>query len=158
MDNNNIFLVIKAAVVAVMGAYGAAFGLLGWLIAAWLFCMVVDWLTGSAAAVAKGNWSSSAARAGIWHKGGMLVIVAVSAVADSVIQVIMGNIPGLDVSFNTLILPVVLVWYIFTELGSIAENAADMGAPVPAGLLKLLAIGKAATEKTMDFDGKDGDE
>lgn len=158
MDNNNIFLVIKAAVVAVMGAYGAAFGWLGWLIAAWLFCMVVDWLTGSAAAAAKGNWSSSAARAGIWHKGGMLVIVAVSAVADSVIQVIMGNIPGLDVSFNTLILPVVLVWYIFTELGSIAENATDMGAPVPDGLLKILAIGKAATEKTMDFDGKDGDE
>ena len=158
MDNNNIFLVIKAAVVAVMGAYGAAFGWLGWLIAAWLFCMVVDWLTGSAAAAAKGNWSSSAARAGIWHKGGMLVIVAVSAVADSVIQVIMGNIPGMDVSFNTLILPVVLVWYIFTELGSIAENAADMGAPVPEGLLKILAIGKAATEKTMDFDGKDGDE
>lgn len=157
MENDNIFLVVKAAVVALMGAYGAAFGWLGWLIAAWLFCMVVDWLTGSAAAAAKGNWSSSAARAGIWHKGGMIVIVAVSAVADSVIQVIMGNIPGLDVAFNTLILPIVLVWYIFTELGSIAENAADMGAPVPAGLLKLLAIGKAATEKTMDFDGKGDD-
>lgn len=154
MENDNIFLAVKAAVVALMGAYGAAFGWLGWLIAAWLFCMFVDWLTGSAAAAAKGNWSSSASRAGIWHKGGMLVIVTVSAVADSVIQVIMENIPGLDVTFNTLILPIVLVWYIFTELGSIAENAADMGAPVPAGLLKLLAIGKAATEKTMDFDGK----
>lgn len=154
MDNNNIFLAIKAAVVAVMGAYGAAFGWLGWLIAAWLFCMVVDWLTGSAAAAAKGNWSSSAARAGIWHKGGMLVIVAVSAVADSVIQVIMGNIPGMDVSFNTLILPVVLVWYIFTELGSIAENAADMGAPVPSGLVNLLAVGKKLAESKLD-DGKE---
>lgn len=150
MENSNIFLVIKAAIVAVMGAYGAAFGWLGWLIAAWLFCMVVDWLTGSAAAAAKGNWSSSAARAGIWHKGGMLVIVAVSSVADSVIQVIMGNIPGLDVSFNTLILPVVLVWYIFTELGSIAENAADMGAPVPAGLVNLLAVGKKLAEGELD--------
>lgn len=150
MDNNNIFLVIKAAVVAVMGAYGAAFGWLGWLIAAWLFCMVVDWLTGSAAAAAKGNWSSSAARAGIWHKGGMLAIVAVSAVADSVIQVIMVNIPGLDVSFNALILPVVLVWYIFTELGSIAENAADMGAPVPADLVNLLAVGKKLAEGELD--------
>ena len=40
------------------------------------------------------------------------------------------------------VLPIVLVWYIFTELGSIAENAAKMGAPVPAGLLKLLAAGK----------------
>lgn len=158
MENENIFLWIKAAIVAAAGAYGAAFGWLGWLIAAWLFCMVADWATGSAAAAAKGDWSSAVARAGIWHKGGMIVIVAVSAVADSVIQVIMGNIPMLDISFNTLILPIVLVWYILTELGSIAENAADMGAPVPKCLLKLLEIGKTATENTLDFDGKDGDE
>lgn len=33
MDNNsNIFLAIKAVVVAVCGAYSAAFGWLGWLV------------------------------------------------------------------------------------------------------------------------------
>ena len=48
--------------------------------------------------------------------------------------------------YTVLVLPVILVWYIFTELGSIAENATDMGAPVPAWLTKLLAAGKQAAD------------
>ena len=46
-----------------------------------------------------------------------------------------------------VVLPVVLVWYIFTELGSIAENAAAMGAPVPGWLVRILAQGKEGAEK-----------
>lgn len=46
-----------------------------------------------------------------------------------------------------MVLPVVLVWYIFTELGSIAENAAAMGAPVPGWLVRILAQGKEGAEK-----------
>ena len=57
------------------------------------------------------------------------------------------NLPGVSLPFDGLVLPVVLVWYIFTELGSIAENAAKMGAPVPAWLVRLLAEGKEKTEK-----------
>ena len=52
------------------------------------------------------------------------------------------NLPGLGLRFDTLLLPVVLVWYIFTELGSVAENAAALGAPVPKVLLDALAVGK----------------
>ena len=44
------------------------------------------------------------------------------------------HLPGLGLDYTVLVLPVILVWYIFTELGSIAENATDMGAPVPAWL------------------------
>ena len=55
---------------------------------------------------------------------------------------------------TVLILPVVLVWYILTELGSILENAAAMGAPVPEFLTKLLA---AAREKVEDATGEDMD-
>lgn len=150
MDNNNIFLVIKAAVVAVMGAYGAAFGWLGWLILAWLVCMAVDWITGSAAAASKGQWSSDTAYAGVWHKAGMIVVVIVACMADSVVQVIIGKIPGLDLRFSAFVLPIVLVWYIFTELGSIAENATKMGAPVPSGLVNLLAVGKKLAESKLD--------
>ena len=49
MDNSNIFLVLKAALVAFAGAFSAAFGWLGWLILAWVGCMVLDWISGSAA-------------------------------------------------------------------------------------------------------------
>ena len=48
----------------------------------------------------------------------------------------------LGLRFDTLLLPVVLVWYIFTELGSVAENAAALGAPIPKVLLDALAVGK----------------
>lgn len=142
MDKKNIFVYAKAAVAAVCGAFTAAFGWLGWLVVAWVGCMVLDWLSGSAAAASKGEWSSAAARAGIWHKAGMLVVVIVAAVADAVLGVAVAQVPvfaGFSAGVDGVVLPVVLVWYIFTELGSIAENGAAMGAPVPEWLLKILA-------------------
>ena len=147
MQSDNIFLWIKAAIVAAAGAFGAAFGWLGWLILAWVGCMVLDWISGSAAAAAKGKWSSAVARAGIWHKGGMIVVVLVAAVADCVLGMAVEHFPDLGIDYTVLVLPVILVWYIFTELGSIAENATDMGAPVPAWLTKLLAAGKLLAEQ-----------
>ena len=156
MENSNVFLWIKAAIAAAAGAFGAAFGWLGWLALAWVGCMALDYLTGSAAAAAKGSWSSAAARAGIWHKGGMIVVVLVAAVTDCVLGMAVEHLPGLGLDYTVLVLPVILVWYIFTELGSIAENATDMGAPVPAWLTKLLAAGKSAAEAAMPDD--DGDE
>ena len=150
MDNSNIFLAIKAALVAFAGAFSAAFGWLGWLILSWVGCMALDWISGSAAAAAKGNWSSAIARAGIWHKGGMIVVVLVAAVADCVLGIAVEHFPVLGIDYTVLILPVILVWYIFTELGSIAENATDMGAPVPAWLTKLLAAGKKMAENQID--------
>ena len=158
MEHTNGFLWLKAIVAAGAGAFTAAFGWLGWLIVAWVVCMAVDWISGSAAAAAKGKWSSAVARAGIWHKGGMLLVVLVAFVTDSVLGIVVENLPGLGVEYTVLVLPVILVWYIFTELGSIAENAADMGAPVPAGLLKLLAAGKQlAGEQMAPGDSEEAD-
>ena len=146
-QNNNVFLLVKAAVAAVCGAFTAAFGWLGWLVLAWGACMALDWASGSAAAACKGQWSSAAARAGIWHKAGMVVVVLVSALTDGVLGMAVANLPGLGLQPNGVVLPVVLVWYIFTELGSIAENAAAMGAPVPGWLVRILAQGKEGAKK-----------
>lgn len=156
MENtNNIFLAAKTAIVALCGGFTAAFGWLGWMIVAWVACMVIDWIGGSAAAAACGEWSSAAARAGIWHKAGMILVVIVAALADCVLAMAMSHIPGLTLQYTNLILPMVLAWYIFTELGSIAENATDMGAPVPSWLTKLLAAGKTAVEQAADDSSDD---
>lgn len=105
----------------------------------------------SAAAASRGEWSSAAARAGIWHKAGMVVVVCVAALTDLVLNVAVENLPafgdGVGFDFEGVVLPVVLVWYIFTELGSIAENGAAMGAPVPSWLLSLLAESKEKAAK-----------
>ena len=146
-QNNNVFLLVKAAVAAVCGAFTAAFGWLGWLTAAWVLCMALDWRSGTAAACKGGCWSSAAARAGIWHKFGMILVVLATALTDAVLGMAVENVPGPGLRFDTLLLPVVLVWYIFTELGSVAENAAALGAPVPEVLLNALAVGKQKAEE-----------
>ena len=147
MKDDNIFLWVKAVIAAACGAFTAAFGWLGWLVVAWAACMVLDWLSGSAAAASRGEWASSVARDGIWHKAGMVVVVLVCALTDAVLAVAVANLPGLGLEVNGVVLPVVLVWYIFTELGSIAENAAAMGAPVPGWLVRILAQGKEGAKK-----------
>ena len=54
---------------------------------------------------------------------------------------------ALPFEYPGLICPVVLVWYVVSELGSITENAVDMGAPVPGWLTKLLLVGKQAIDR-----------
>ena len=152
MENNNIFLAVKAAIVGIFGAFGAAFGWLGWLVLAWVACMVVDYISGSSAAMQAGQWSSAKARSGIWHKGGMLVVVVVAAVADNVLALVVASIPSISIDYTVLLLPMVLVWYILTELGSILENAAAMGAPVPEFLIRILASAKEKVEAATGED------
>ena len=154
MDNNNIFLAVKAAIVGIFGAFGAAFGWLGWLVLAWIGCMVVDYISGSSAAMKAGQWSSAQARAGIWHKAGMIVVVIVAAVADNVLALVVASIPSISIDYTVLLLPMVLVWYILTELGSILENAAAMGSDVPPFLIRILA---SAKEKVEEATGEDTD-
>ena len=44
----------------------------------------------------------------------------------------------LDLDCRCIITPLVAGWYTFTELGSIVENAAAMGAPIPGFLRKVI--------------------
>lgn len=158
MGNNSIFLTIKAAFVAITVFLGSEMGWLGKVIFVWVLCMAIDWLSGSAAAAAHGKWSSATARAGIWHKIGMVLVVAVAGMTDFILGVAVEHIPGLGVQYSVLVLPVILVWYIFTELGSIAENATEMGAPVPTWITKMLAAGKKMAENQIDISDDTGTE
>ena len=40
--------------------------------------------------------------------------------------------------YTVLLCPLVLVWYIVTELGSVVEIAGKLGAPVPGALLRFM--------------------
>ena len=148
MSNNNFAMEIKAAATAVLGALTALWGWMGWLVVGWIGAMVLDYITGSMAAAKKGDWSSAKAREGIWHKAGMIVVVLVAAGADLLIATVLEHLPmvQLPMQYTGLVCPVVLVWYIITELGSMAENAAAMGSRVPKWLLKLLSVGKDAID------------
>ena len=61
---------------------------MGWLVIGFAACMLLDWITGSVAGSKKDGWSSATARAGLWHKGGMLVVVVVAAALDGLLGII----------------------------------------------------------------------
>ena len=147
---NNILVNIKAWITAALAVLTAFWGWFGWLVVAWVFLMLADWLVGSAAAAKRGEWSSAKLREGAWHKGGMIIV---AVMADWVIGMILNNVPGIALPFEytTLIGPLVVIWYIIGELGSLAEHGVSLGAKVPAWLVKLLAAGKKAVD---DAGGK----
>ncbi len=132
-------LQFKAWIVAAIAFLTALWGWVGWAVIIWIACIVLDYATGTWAAKSAGDWSSGVARAGLWHKLGEIVAVLVAALCDIAISVII-NGAGIDIgiTFGTLITPVVLLWYIITELGSIIENAGKLGAPIPEWLKKWL--------------------
>ena len=148
---------IKAAVAGLAGLLTGLWGWLGWLAVGWILAMALDYLTGSMAAAKEGQWSSARAQEGIWHKCGMIVVVLVAAGADLLLATVLANLPlvALPIQYSGLVCPVVLVWYIVTELGSIAENGAAMGAPVPRWLTKLLAMSRSAVDQAGEELGGD---
>jgi toxin secretion/phage lysis holin len=114
--------------------------------------MTCDWVTGTMVAAKNNEWNSKTNRQGIWHKFGSIIAVLVTAVLDIVIGMVINNIPSVTLPFTyTVILcPVVLVWYIVGELGSIIENVGKMGAPVPAFLKKIIAVFKNTVDEVGD--------
>lgn len=147
MDDTTLFG-IKAGISAVLAALTAVWGWFGWLVAAWVLLMLSDWLIGSAAAAKEGRWSSAKMREGAWHKGGMILVVVIALVADWLIGTIIAHVPGVTLPFTYSVLlgPLVIVWYIIGELGSLAEHAVTFGAPVPGWLTKILEISQAAVD------------
>ena len=145
---------IKAAIAAFFTAFAAFLGWQGVMVVIWLAAMALDYLSGTLAAWLSGEWSSAVARDGLKHKGGMILVVAVAALADITLTIICGHLP-VEMTWPVLVLPLVLAWYILTELGSILENAVKMGAPIPQWLMRLLTVGlKAINQKAENMQSE----
>ena len=142
----------QVALAGAITAVGAMWGKLGWLFVLWALCMGLDYLTGSLAALKNGVWDSEVAHEGIWHKAGMVMVVLAGMIFDIALGQIV-KAAGVELPISGLLMtPLLLSWYIITELGSIVENAIKMGAEhVPGWLLKGLTIVSDAIDK----QGKD---
>ena len=136
---------MKMAMTAFFAALAALLGWKGILALVWVAAMALDYISGTAAACKSGAWSSSTARQGLWHKGGMILVVLVAGLADMIMEVICSNI-HIGIAWPGAVLPLVLAWYILTELGSVLENSVKMGANVPKWLVKMLKNGKKAID------------
>lgn len=148
MEANDKALQIKAAFSASIAFGTALFGWVGWVIVLWLAAMVLDYLTGTFAAIANGQWTSRAASQGLWHKLGSIAAVLVAALCDIALGVIADNLGDeiLHINYGCITTPVVAAWYIFTELGSVIENAAKLGAPMPKFLKNIISKLRSAAD------------
>lgn len=135
---------IKISAAAAVTALTALLGRAGVLAALWAAAMLLDYATGTAAALRAGTWSSKAAREGLWHKTGSVVSALAAALLDLAAR-------ALAPDTATLLFPLVTAWYLLTELGSILENAGKLGAPTPPFLQKAIAALRAG----VDRDGED---
>ena len=150
MEANDKAIQIKAAFSAVIAFGTALFGWVGWVIILWLAAMVLDYLTGSFAAIYMGQWTSREASRGLWHKLGSIAAVLVAALCDIALSVIADKLGDafISIDYGCIITPVVAAWYIFTELGSVIENASKLGAPMPKFLTSLVAKLRKAADET----------
>lgn len=123
---------IKAAVTAIIAFVTTLIGWRGVAVLIWLCCILLDYIAGSLAAKKENNWSSQIAREGLWHKLGEIFAVLVAALCDIALGIVIEG-TGLNLGFDisSFITPIVLTWYILTELGSIIENCGRLGAPIP---------------------------
>ena len=136
----------KIAASTLSGFLIARFGWVGALAAVWIVAMALDYITGSAAAIKAGEWSSAVARKGLFHKGGSIAVVLVAALAQMCIEIAQqGGIP-IPQTLRELLLPMVLAWYILTESGSIVENAVKLGAKSPKWLKDTIDKAKDAVD------------
>ena len=140
---------IKGLITALLAFFTGLWGWVGWAVVIMVAAMLIDYITGSWGARAHGEWSSAIARQGLWHKLGEIVALLVAALCDIAIKVILSSAAAPILSgfeYRNYITLIVAIWYIFTEAGSIVENAAKLGAPVP----KWLAKGIAALQQRAD--------
>ena len=162
--NQDTILTVKAAIVGTLALLTSLWGWFGWMVLLWIGLMCADWVVGSRLAQSRGHWSSSAAREGARHKRGMILTVLVAGATDLVFYGMFALIPSISVplaeKYTAILTPLVILWYILGELGSLAEHAVSMGADVPAWLVNMLEVGRKAIDtagdKILPDDENDG--
>ena len=148
---------LRALLTAALSFVVALLGWVGIAVAVMLACMVLDYITGTWAAKAHAEWTSEKAREGLWHKLGEIVALLVAALCDIAVGVILSSAAAPligDYHHRGYITLIVAVWYIFTELGSILENASKLGAPIPEKLIKGIGRLKKKADDVDPVPGK----
>ena len=117
---------IQVMVSGALAAFAVYMGALAVPIIVLMVMMVLDYLSGMAAAWMQNNLSSKIGAKGIIKKVGY-----------------MGNI---DISYNMWFGLLVAVWLIINEMISILENLSKLGVPIPDFMTKLIKRLKSAAD------------
>lgn len=142
-------LTMQAVATGFLAWLSAKLGLLGFVLIVLFAAMVLDYLSGMAAAKYEAlehpddpayGWSSNRGAEGILKKFGYLCVIAVAMIVDYIILHVAAE-AGIAVSVKAFFGLLVAVWYILNEALSIIENVGRMDKGiVPEWLMKYIAV------------------
>lgn len=140
-DGKGIQMIISGA----LAAFAVYMGALAVPIIVLMVMMVLDYLSGMAAAWMQNNLSSKIGAKGIIKKVGYMGLIVVAMGADYLIYsgIIAANI---DINYNMWFGLLVAVWLIINEMISILENLSKLGVPIPDFMTKLIKRLKSAAD------------
>lgn len=142
MNNKTLQTIFSVAI----AAFTTYVGMLAVPLLILLIMMVIDYISGMAAAWVRNELSSKIGAKGIVKKVGYMGLIVVAMVVDYLIYsgLVMINVnPNYEMFFGVL----VSIWLIINEMISILENLSKIGVPIPAILERIVKRLKIAAEK-----------
>lgn len=143
----NKILTLKGTICALFVVIGDLFSWQMKLVLLMVAMMIIDFITGTIAGALTIGLSSKIMRKGVATKLGYIFVIIASALCDYTMSIFASNISE-TWKWKTLFVPMACGWYIITDGISILENVVNMGAPVPAWLIKILRITKDKLDNT----------
>lgn len=136
---------IQAIASATLAVFAVYMGALAVPIIILMVMMILDYLSGMAAAWSQNNLSSKIGAKGIIKKVGYMALIVVAMGVDYLIYSGIA-VTGLEVGYNMWFGLLVAVWLIINEMISILENLGELGVPIPDFLTKIIKRLKSTTE------------
>lgn len=113
--------------------------------------MILDYVTGMAAAWNEGVINSKKGIRGIVKKLCYIVVVAVGMCVDWLVFQAVEQV-GIQLDFNFYFGLLLAIWLIINELTSILENLSKMGVPFPDWIKKIAGRLKASVDDKADIE------
>ena len=136
---------IQAIFAAMLGALAAYFNVLLIPLAVLVAVMLIDYVTGMAAASYTKQLNSRIGVMGILKKAGYIALVAVGMVVDYLITSALVQI-GVNIQINYCFGMIITIWLIINELISILENLGELNIPLPKFLVDMIKTLKGKVE------------
>ena len=150
---------IHVLLAGVVGALAAYFNVLAVPLVVLVAVMLIDYVTGMAAASYTKQLNSRVGVIGIIKKLCYLALVVVGGVIDYLIASALVSI-GIHLQINYCFGMIITVWLIINELISILENLGEMGVPLPSFLTSMIKTlkGKVEEQGGKHYQNKDSEE
>lgn len=144
---------LQAVFSAALAALISYLGVIAIPVTVLMAAMIIDYVTGMAAAWHKKKLSSKKGLSGIIKKISYLALVCVGMGVDWVIYYGIKSV-GVDMGYTFFFGVLVAVWLIINELISILENLESIGVPMPTFLIKIVKRLKITAENVGESEDK----